>query len=208
MQNEKHIVESFVRECVSARMAYDQYVAFFERGKQRLDLLEKAAHYYFYDLQGIMQHYIFLRICALTDPSKSCGQDNLTTNYLVEELSWPPDVKTKLEEISSNLDGFRKHLIPARHKIIAHLDKKVHLEGKPLGEFPEGEDKVFWKNLQEFVNIIHKYHFGSISPLEISPNAAEDLIEALKKSVDYDDYFEDKQGEKYTRWEQMRFKDA
>ena len=72
-----------------------------------------------------------------------------------------------------------------------------------------GEEKVFWDNLQNFVNIAYGHYFGKIYQINaFSQYDADDLIEALKKSVDYDEFFADKPDIKFKRRVKMTFKDA
>ncbi len=133
----------------------------------------------------------------------------MTTNYIVNELHWPDDIRPQLLNLSSSLNSFRDYVVDARRKIIAHSDLNSFINNNVLGSFPEGEEKLFWDNLQEFVDIIHDYYFDGPYPLEVVPQYdTPDLVEALKKSIDYDDYFKSKLSEKISRQQKMRFKDA
>ena len=210
MKKNEETIMSFCKQCVWARIVYDKYVTLYEKGNRRLDLLEEVANHFFYDLQAILIEYILLQITKITDPAKTLGKhDNLTTNYLVNELPWPDNIRTQLEDLSASLNSFREYVVDARRKIIAHSDLKAFIDNDVLGSFPEGEEKLFWDNLKKFVDIIHDYYFGGPYPLEVVPKYdTPDLIEALKKSIDYDDYFNTKLSEKFSRNQQMRFKDA
>lgn len=207
--NQKKVVEAFCDECIWAWAVYDQYKRLFENGEMRHKLLQETACTFFTDILRIYKAYVFQQICKLTDPAKTAGQPNLTTNYLVEQTHWPDDIKAKLESISEKLNYFRALIIKARNKILSHSDLNITINGTTLGAFPEGKEIEFWADLQEFVNIVYGYYFGSIYPIKsITERGVDDLVEALKKSVDYDDYFEDKQSEKLNRRMTMKYRDA
>lgn len=209
MNEHQRIVEAFCKECAWARIVYDQYSKLFEQGDVRLNLLDKIASTFFRDLSEIMKDYLLAQICKLTDPAKTLGKPNLTADYLIEYLPWTPDKKEELAQISLKLSSFRKHIVHARNKILAHNDLTTSLDVNTLGAFPEGEEKVFWENLQDFVNVAYGHYFGSPYPIDaISQYDADDLINALKKSVDYDEYFADKLDVKHKRRKCMSFKDA
>jgi len=209
MDTYKQQVEAFCKECVWAWAIYDQYIRLFESGEQRLKLLEEIASTYFTDLHTMYKGYLLTQICKLTDPAQTGGNYNLTTNYIVECIPWPEDVKEKLSFIAKELNRFRNYITPARHKILSHLDLNITTDGTTLGAFPEGEEKKFWVNLQEFVNISYGHLFDGIFPIEsTSEGDVDELIEALKKAIDYDQYFKDKQSDKYNRRLKMKFKDA
>ena len=209
MKENKQIVEAFCKDCVWAWIVYDHYVKLFERGEERIKLLDRVASHFFQDIHNILKNYLFSQICKITDPADTLGKSNLTTNYLVEKVPWPPETKEELKRISTKLNSFRNHIIPARHKILSHSDLKTYIEKDSLGAFPEGEDKVFWDNLQNFVDVAYRHYFGEPYPIEaISEYDAEALVDALKKSVDYDEYFSNRPQELFQRICQMKFADA
>jgi hypothetical protein len=206
---QKKAVKAFCDECIWAWAVNDQYKRLFENGEIRHKLFQETASTFFTDILRIYKAYLFQQICKLTDPATTAGQANLTTNYLVENIHWPNDKKAKLESISEKLNDFRRLIIKARNKILSHNDLNTIINGTTLGAFPEGKEIDFWADLQEFVNIVYGHYFGSIYPIEsITERGADDLVEALKKSVDYDDFFEEKQSEKFNRRMKMKYRDA
>ena len=93
MDDTKDKIEAFCNECVWTWAVYDHYTTLFEKGEERFKLMETFASTFFSDLLTIYKGYLFSQICKLTDPAKIIGKFNLTTNYLIEYLSWPDDVK-------------------------------------------------------------------------------------------------------------------
>jgi hypothetical protein len=205
----KEMIETFCDQCVKLKIIYNEYVYLYESSKQRLKLFEEVAINFFHDLQGILIEYLILSICKLTDPPHFRNDDNLTVKYILENIA--PDViqSLGLNILSDKIHVFRDYIISARNKIIAHPDKETLLTQKTLGAFPEDEIKKFWDALQEFVNKVHEHYLGGIMPLDaFNPKGANDVVEALKKAVHYDEYFNDKLGLKLEAQKKMRFKDA
>lgn len=214
MDDIKVVIQKFCEQCGEIKFISDQYYALYETSEHRLRLLEEIApHFFFNVIQKVLIEYMFLNICKLTDPPQSCGDDNLTVKYILQRInSVNPGISQQLglDDISKEIDKFAKCIRPARHKIIAHLDVETILSLKTLGEFEEGEDKIFWSNLQEFVNRIYEHYIGGVFPLvAFSDSGANELVEALKKAINYDDCLEDKPpGLKSDERKRMRYKDA
>ncbi|NIA06669.1 MAG: hypothetical protein GWP14_03375 [Actinobacteria bacterium] len=183
-------IKHFCEQCRWAKLVYNEYCCLYQSGEDRLDLLEKKAHNFFYDLQGILIHYILLNICKLTDPAHLGPSGNLTIKYILEQIE--PTIRDKLglDDLSDEIHKFRDYIIDARHKLIVHLDVDTIRANKILGAFPESEYEKFWVNLQEFVNKIYNYYLGDTFPLDHdSPCEAEDLVHALKKAAYFDHHF-------------------
>ena len=209
MDKNKEIILEFCKQCVWAKIVYEKFVTLYESGSHRLELLEAIANNFFLDLQSILRESIFLQISKITDPAKTYHHDNLTVDFIVHELPWPKNLKIELESLAGSLSGFRKYIIDARRKIIAHSDLKAQISGGNLGAFPAGEETKFWNNLQKFIDIIHNHYIGGPYSIDVVPQYdTPDLIEALKRSVDYDDYFQNNLQKKLIRENKMRYRDA
>lgn len=207
--SEQDAIKRFCDQCRRLKLIYDYYYELYETNEMRLKLLEEVAHNFFYDLQGILMEFIFLNICKLTDPARSRKDNNLTIKYILDEIDDGVRRNLELDALSEKLHEFRSYIKLARHKVITHGDLNTIASGKKLGAFPEGADKEFWKNLQEFVNRLYKYYFDTIYPLDTANlSGADDLVAALKKAIHYDDYFEDKPAQKLDERKLMRYKDA
>ena len=70
------------------------------------------------------------------------------------EWTWDPEVYKKLAALASKLKQFvefERHDNP-RHKLLAHWDVNTILSSVgPLGSFIVGEETMFFKNLNEFI---------------------------------------------------------
>lgn len=207
--NAQDIVKRFCDQCVMLRVAYNEYCILYETSEARRDLLNEVAKNFFHDLQEILIQYILLNICKLTDPPHPRQSDNLTVVYILELVGTEAAKKLALDELSEKIHSFRIYIRDARHKIIAHLDKDTALSKGFLGAFPREANDAFWRDLQEFVNRVYDHYFGGPFPLDaVNMYNAEDLVDALKKSVHYDDYFKDKGRQKMEEGNRMRYKDA
>ena len=60
----------------------------------------------------------------------------------------------RLGALKAKLDAFAAVLRPARNKMMAHNDLNTILLRPTLGEFPDGADVEYFKNLQEFMDIV------------------------------------------------------
>jgi transcriptional regulator with XRE-family HTH domain len=184
----KAIVEHFCTLCTEARTHYDLYRDLFESDPHNLHLYS-IAPLFFEDLCDILKRHVSLQFCKITDPARTGKKANLTTNYILEEISWPDDIRHKLVEFNERLKVFRQYLEPARSKRIAHADFHAQTEqSEPLGIFPKGADEQFLENLQMFVNVAYGYfHQGQERPIVLAMSTdTHQLLKALQKSVVFD----------------------
>lgn len=71
-----------------------------------------------------------------------------------------------------------EYLRPARHKLLAHNDLGALRADDTLGDFPYGEDKNYFKALQEIVNQVHD-RWGGGGPYPFDDLAKNDVMEFL-----------------------------
>jgi hypothetical protein len=101
----------------------------------------------------------------------------------LQEISWPPDVKKKLEAVNARLMQFRPYIEPARSKRLAHADLRAELDKVTLGIFPAGADRQFLKDLEEFLTIAHEHLGEPAVSLSIGmSHDAHALVRALVQS--------------------------
>jgi hypothetical protein len=185
----KTVLDEFCTICESVWMDHDLYLSICEADQRTLDLFCSIAPKYFHDINRILIEHQLLQFTKITDPAKTRNDANLTTNYVLEELDWPDDVRRKLRVVNERLLAFRKHIGRARSKRVAHVDLAAQVEQTQiLGEFPEDADKEFLRDLQEFINIAYGHlHNGEPRPIDVAMATDTDrLVKALEKSVIYD----------------------
>ena len=184
------IIDEFLAICQRMHMDYNLYESLFAASDRNLELFVATAPMLFEDLNRILIDHVLIQFGKITDPAKSGKKKtNLTTNYILEEISWPPDIHGRLVEINGRLMDFRGQIEAARSKRLAHIDLTAQLEQQgPLGDFPPGHEKHFLNDLQEFMDIAFG-HFHDSEPCSISPSAStytHGLIQALEKSRIFD----------------------
>ncbi len=138
----KDVVQSFVTECEKVKMAHNLFSGLFDPSDDRkCKLLQSVAPKTFGDLNEILIGYMLLQFAKLTNPAKTGKHENLTSNFIVEQLDWPPDVKDRLTVVNARLTNFRASIIDYRTRRGAHLDLGAHTAGqRTLGAFPQGAD--------------------------------------------------------------------
>ena len=135
----------------------------------------------------LIEHMI-LQICKLTDPESTCGKRNLTIQFITNnaDFSASPRELAKLTKIVSRIEAFRARVVPARNKLIGHLDLDAVLGRKSLGGASIPAWQRFWLDLQDFLTIIHKRYVDARVPFYLNAvggvSDADQLVKALKES--------------------------
>jgi len=126
-------VKKFVDHCVTLRAFWAHYQTLFEGSDLKRELLQSTAHKFFRDLNLMLIEHLILQICKLTDPECTMGKRNLTVQFLINnaDFSASPRELAKLTKIAARIDAFRKRILPARNKLISHLDLDAALRRKP-----------------------------------------------------------------------------
>ncbi len=183
----KKLVEKFCLQVVWLLNVRRIYAQLFEDEQSEV-LMEKTAPSFFVDLASIMHCYLLLECAKITDRAKTGDKENLTIDNLIESIEWPSDIRKELEALRDKTTPFTNHILPARHKLCAHTDKKTILENRLLGEFPEGEDKEFLETLQKVCDVTYQACFGTIYGEISTPQSGDlrDLKGALEKAVAFD----------------------
>jgi hypothetical protein len=183
----EHVFDEFLKICLQLKIEFDLFCGLFDRGPQQQDLLRRTAPFLFGEVSAALHHQVYLGFCRITDPARSGKYANLTTNYIVNELRWPEEVRANLAEVNERLMAFRKFVEPARSKRIAHTDFTAHIERQSLGGYPPGADNKFFKDLEEFLTIAFREIAGGTVLLSMATqNDTGRLITTLRKSELFD----------------------
>lgn len=187
--------ETFFNIAWQARHMFRMYCKLYEESEDRINLLKKSASEFFGDLQKMWYEQVLLDICKLTDP---CKGGNLTINYFLCKCSdkFSDDEIKRIKNLSTQSVLLKKARLP-RNKLIAHIDRKATMNGKPLGGLSDEELKSgrqmyqmieqFYDDLQEIVNVVSSKIYGDNSEkylkfLDPTGNAVEELISLLEKA--------------------------
>jgi len=103
--------------------------------------------------------HILLQLHIITDKANFGKSNKNLSVFFFLEWNWEIDVKRKLSELAQNLKKFVtfKHNKNPRHKLLAHWDvETILMEAEPLGSFRIGEEIDFFKNLNQFIQIMQE----------------------------------------------------
>jgi transcriptional regulator with XRE-family HTH domain len=182
-------VNAFSNFCVSLRSLWRHYQIIFEGTDLQRELLQSIAHTFFGDLNQLLIEHLILQICKITDPEESMGRKNLTVKFLLNnsDFSSKRGELDKLKRLSDSMHSFRAKIVPARNRLIGHLDRESVLLGQSLGGADKSEWNQFWLDLQDFLQIVHKRyvdpkgHFYLNGVAQLSD--ADSLVKALQEST-------------------------
>jgi transcriptional regulator with XRE-family HTH domain len=196
----KNDVEAFCNFCVSMRSIFRHYQILFNEGVAdlRRELLNSIAPTFFGDMSEMLIEHLILQICKITDPEESLGRKNLTVTFLINnsDFSAAPGQLKRLKNLSDSMHAFRVKILPARNRLIGHLDRHSVLDGKALGGADEGAWLQFWLDLQSFLNIMHQHYIDPSGHFYLNGvgylSDADSLIKALKESTYFGTLLHDK----------------
>jgi hypothetical protein len=116
------------------------------------------------------------QIAKLHDPPTMFGQNNLSVAFVVDCGLWDRETRMLIGALKAKLDAFAALLREVRNKLTAHNDLATILAGRSLGQFPVGADIEYFKNLQEFIDLVA----GEPRPFnDLVRNDARAFVEAL-----------------------------
>jgi hypothetical protein len=196
----QQMVKRFCDQVVWLRVVRHMFNELFEKEEFRT-LMERTAPSFFVDLNTILHNYLLLEFVKITDPAKSRKKENFTVDNLVGSIDWPQDVGDRLRLLSEKTKAFRRHTLDARNKLLAHTDREVFLTDMTLGKFPEGEDEVFLRSLEEVCDITHEVCFGSIfgQIIVAMPGDVLNFKRALRNAVAFDNLLSESTGQEKAR---------
>jgi ABC-type transporter Mla subunit MlaD len=153
-QELKDTFRAFREQCIWFMVCRRMFRVLYESGQDVRDLLSRSAQMFFGDLNSVLQEYVIQQICKLTDSATSHDSttkqqvSNLTVSHLNEMLRAEQQINGGIEETSAALMQYRRLVVPARHKLISHLDKAAVLAAASLGGHAANELADFELNLQ------------------------------------------------------------
>jgi AbiU2 len=182
-------VKTVTHYCVHLRSVWRHCQILFEEGQLRRTLLHRIAPVFFGDLNQILIEQLVLQICKLTDPETTMGRKNLTIDYLVDngEFSADPAEFPKIKTLRDSIHQFRSTILPARNRLISHMDRDAVMAGVSLGGASEAAWLRFWDDLDELVHLVYSryvdpgghFHLNDIGMI----SDADSVVKALKEST-------------------------
>jgi thermostable 8-oxoguanine DNA glycosylase len=186
-------VTKFTDYCVILRAVWAHYQIIFEGSDLKRELLQNTAPTFFRDLNSVLIEHLILQICKLTDPeSTRIGKNvysNLTTQFLFNnaDFSKAPRELAKLTKLVARINAFRARIVPARNKLIGHLDLNAAHRRRSQGRASVAAWHQFWFDLQDFLTIMHWRYVSKRVPYYLNGvgrvSDAEQLVKALQEST-------------------------
>ena len=173
------------------RAFWVHYQTLFEGSALRRELLETTAKTFFRDLRLMLVEHLILQTCKLTDPEFAVGKTrrNLSVAFLMAnaDFSASPRDLAKLTKIAARMDAFRERILPARNKLISHLDLDAALGRKSLGGASNAAWLRFWLDLQDFLAIMGERYVDARATFYLNGvgemSDADEVLEALKRNT-------------------------
>jgi hypothetical protein len=185
----KDEIEAMANFCVHLRSVWRHYEILFEEGDLRRTLLHRIAPVFFGDLNQLLIEQLVLQICRLTDPPVTMRRTNLTIDYVMREadFSGAPEDLARVTALRDSIHQFRSKIIPARNRLIGHLDRDAVMTGQPLGPASESEWTQFWDDLEQFLQVVYTRYVDSSGVFMLNDvgmiSDADSLVKALKEST-------------------------
>jgi hypothetical protein len=148
------IVDEFWEICNAAYECWLAHRTLFDDNADQEPLLRSQCAAFLQHLSIVTQRDTLHQIAKLHDRPGHIGQHNLSIAYITEYGPWDRETRMRLNGLKAKLDSFAALLRSARNKITAHNDLATRLLRPALGGFADGADIEYFKNLQEFVDIV------------------------------------------------------
>jgi hypothetical protein len=175
------VASKFCELCERAHAVWRIHRVLFDDSPNKTALVNSPAGPAMIHVSEISQEYLLLQIRKLHDPAIQRDRATLGIDYILRFGGWDAPTLARLQTLKIDLDKFSSQLREVRNRILCHNDIEIHLKGETLGDFPSGEDILYFEKLQEFVNIVHERVFGSPSPFSDNPDKeAAALLSALE----------------------------
>lgn len=117
------------------------------------------------------------------------GRKNLTIAYMVNnaDFSAAPVEFVQAEALRDRIRQFRAKMLPARNKLISHLDLDSVMAGVPLGAADDAMWRQFWDDLDKLLDILNKrfasppgtFHLNEVGMI----SDADSAVKALREST-------------------------
>jgi len=131
------------------RHKWAEFQELFDRGAERIELLNTVASNFFYLLQSLFFEDAMLHMCRLSDPPEVSGHANLTMMRLPGLIS-DPALKAHVEAAAQQVRASSGFAREWRNKWLAHADLATHRSGH-ASSLP----KVEGQNVLEALEALH-----------------------------------------------------
>jgi hypothetical protein len=134
---------------------FEYYFRIFAEGTKAA--MEAVAPRFFEDLAQVLNEFAISSACRVTDPwIDKFGNRNLTVGFFTNVLGRFEPLHAQLGVLQASMKGHRGRIENARNKLTAHADLDTIMSGEPIGGATWPQWHQFWKELGEFVSLVHQ----------------------------------------------------
>ncbi len=169
---------------------WGQYRILFAESKERVELLNRIAGFFFSVIQSVLWEDVVLHIARLTDPPRSAGKDNLTLRRLTAALQLPA-LASEIENLVGQAQAHAEFARVWRNRHLAHKDLELAMDkrAKPLPGISRANIEQALSAVRAVLNRIEGHFFQREVGFElfIAHDDAENLAYYLKFAADAED---------------------
>lgn len=166
------------------RHKWSEFHELFDKGPERIELLNTVASNFFYFLQKLLFEDAMMHLCRLTDPSKSAGHETLTVMRLAGQIH-DPSLKASIENQAAPTKTRCEFARKWRKKKLAHTDL-VTLRNGPVSTLPSVNSEHIddaLKFIRDLLNSVANYYSLPPSASVVDPWGSKSLVYYLEKAV-------------------------
>lgn len=180
----REVFLEFREQAIWLQTCYNIYRSLFESSEETSQLLRKAAHAFFGDINLVLVEYVQLQIGRLTDPPRGSGnRANLSVLHINELLAAEGRLTPAITSASDDMQRYRDIIVAGRNRIIAHADRDTMLAAAVLGMHTKSDVLKFFGSLYTYIDEVGIA--VEEGPLDItntaSPGDVLDLLAVLKR---------------------------
>lgn len=181
-EDEKLLIENFRDHVHHILILHHEYCALQEYFDNNPQMYNESGNF-FDNMARSMRFHLLLDFAKVIDRAQSFGHDNLSVDYIIENVNWPDEIRSKLVELNKKMKSFRKQIIDARNKVLSHNDVQTFLNNKVHGQFPKQDGEDFLQNLKTFTEIANTTCFDSpFNPILTFPGDVHEFCKILEKA--------------------------
>ncbi|MBU6463178.1 MAG: hypothetical protein KGK01_01725 [Bradyrhizobium sp.] len=176
-------IRLFADHCVHIRSVFEYAIRMFaESTEAERKAMNAVAPRFFEDLAQVFNEFSVSSACRVTDPwIDSRGNRNLAVGFFTNGLSRFEPLHQRLTQLQASMEQHRDRIEKARNKLTAHADLETIMLGEPIGAATWLQWDQFWKDLGDFVSLVHKHVLGS--PFEIRAAMVRGDAEVVLKKL-------------------------
>lgn len=174
------------QQCAWLHVKWGDYVVLFGTDEERIAVLNKAAHGYFYMLQEVLFEDLIIHICRMSDPVKVSGRETLSVRRLLQAAD--PSVRDRVKALLDVLDEKTKFAKDWRNRHIGHHDYNLARgSARPLDVASRKGIREAIEAITEVINCVEDHYCGGAVIYDtVAPQlaGATKLLHVLRRAVE------------------------